>query len=295
MTALRHVFTAAFSIATVAAPAAAEISKDACIDSHSRGQDAREQGKLSLARKLFTTCAQSGCPSLVQGDCARFADDLMRLQPTLSCVARAGNGSAQPDTTVYLDDMLLVTRLDDGKQHDVDPGRHVVKFVHGDKQQVITVVVNNGEKGRTVAATFRATSPAATAASTRLDDRPAPMKKEASVARPTGAKVVMIAGAILAAGGGTLGVVGLARVPDACSVSTHQCAAPPGDPAFEDARSAMQLTNVGFIASGIGVVALVGGAVWYVKGARQRSETRDKVVTPWLTPDGTGIALGGRF
>src|SRR3954470_23644657 len=141
--------TAAGSIAS-----AEELTKEACIDAHSKGQDAKDQGKISLARKLFLSCAQSTCPALVQGDFARFADDLSRSQPTLSFTARDGAGADLPDTTVYIDGVLTVTRLDDGKAHDVDPGAHTIKFIHGSKDQVVTVVINAGEKGRTIAATF---------------------------------------------------------------------------------------------------------------------------------------------
>ncbi|HEY5946584.1 MAG TPA: hypothetical protein VIV40_13875, partial [Kofleriaceae bacterium] len=106
--------------------------KEACLDAHSRGQDARDQGKITFARKLFLTCAQSGCPAAVQGDCARFADDLSNLQPTVNFVARDGNGNDLPNTTVYLDGMLVATAID-GKPVDVDPGNHTVKFSNGGK------------------------------------------------------------------------------------------------------------------------------------------------------------------
>ena len=81
---LRHLRRAATAAAVLgcllaSSLASAEPSREACLDSHSRGQDAKEQGKLSLARKLFLTCAQASCPALVQGDCARFVDDLGRL------------------------------------------------------------------------------------------------------------------------------------------------------------------------------------------------------------------------
>src|SRR5678815_1525665 len=104
--------------------AVADPSKEECVDAHSRGQDAREQGKISLARKLFLTCAQNGCPAAVQGDCSRFADDHTSMQPTVVFVARDGNGNDLPATTVYNDGALIVTTLD-GKPHDIDPGNHV--------------------------------------------------------------------------------------------------------------------------------------------------------------------------
>ena len=60
MTAARHVSPKALAMglaiaALVSSPLASAdpISKDQCVDAHSRGQDARDAGKLSLARKLF--------------------------------------------------------------------------------------------------------------------------------------------------------------------------------------------------------------------------------------------------
>src|SRR5215469_13220985 len=74
-------------------------TKEECLDAHSKGQDARESGQLSLARKLFLTCAQPSCPGLVQGDCARFSDELDKIQPTVSFAARDAGGADLPDTT----------------------------------------------------------------------------------------------------------------------------------------------------------------------------------------------------
>src|SRR3954471_15075674 len=121
-----RISTIVLAIAALASTAHAQLSKEACVDAHSRGQDAREQGKISLARKLFLTCAQQSCPAAVQGDCARFADDLTNLQPTIVLVARDGNGNDLPNTTVYIDGALVATTID-GKPVDIDPGNHTVK------------------------------------------------------------------------------------------------------------------------------------------------------------------------
>jgi len=276
----------------IASPALADgPSKEVCVDSHGKGQDAREQGKLSLARKLFLTCAQSSCPALVQGDCARFADDLARTQPSVAFVARDGNGADLPDTTVYVDEMLVATRID-GTMHELDPGKHSIKFVHAGKEQIVTVVVGAGEKGRAISAAFgAATPPAGLTQSTPA--KPAE-PKEVTV-RPKGAKILMIAGGAVAIGGIALGVFGMTRIPDGCSTGSHECSAPPGDPVFDDASSAMKLVNVGFIAGAAGVVATVGGLIWYYQGAKTTREGNERVVTPWLVPGGGGIALSGRL
>jgi hypothetical protein len=278
-------------VTTVGAPAFADdLSKEACIDAHSRGQDAREQGKISLARKLFLSCAQSTCPALVQGDCARFADDLTRMQPTLSFVSRDGNGADLPDTTIYIDGVLTVTRLDDGKAHDVDPGPHTIKFIHDGKDQVQTIVVGAGEKGRSVSATFGdAMVPAALggAAKRKADSGP-------RVTHPAGSKIVMGLGAAMVLGGGAVGIYGLTRVPDNCAISTHQCAAPPGDKSFSDASSAIGMSNIGWVISAVGVVAIAGGVAWYVGGKHSDKES-SVVAAPWVTPDTAGFAVMGHL
>ncbi len=277
-------------VTALGAPALADDQpKEACIDAHSRGQDAREQGRISLARKLFLSCAQSTCPALVQGDCARFADDLTRMQPTLSFVARDGGGADLPDTTVYIDGALVVTRLDDGKAHDVDPGPHTIKFIHDGKDQVQTLVVGAGEKGRTVSATFGTVLLPSPGGAAKLQARRGPL-----TTHPLGAKVVIGFGAAMVLGGGTLGIYGLTRVPSNCSISTHQCAAPPGDPSFADASSAIGLSNIGWVVSAVGVVAIAGGVAWYVGGKHTETET-SVVAAPWVTPDAAGFAVMGHL
>jgi hypothetical protein len=292
----RGLLATAWALGMLASPlASADVSKEACLDAHSRGQDAKDQGKITLARKLFLTCAQSGCPSLVQGDCARFADDLGRMQPTLSFVARDGSGRDLFDTTVHVDDVLVATRLDDGKSYDVDPGKHTVKFSNGGKEQVVTVVVGAGEKGRTVNATFEAAGGAVTGTADLQRDPGKSRGADPGPVRPFGAKLLIGGGAVLAVGGGVLAIVGRTRVPSNCAIGTHQCAAPPGDPSFDKASSAVSLMNVGLIVAGTGVAALAGGFVWYVTGAKAPKERN--MVAPWFHPGAGagGLAVSGRL
>lgn len=265
--------------------AADEITKEACVEAHGRGQDAREQGRLSAARTLFLTCAQTQCPALVQDDCARYADELNRLQPWLSFVARDAQGNDLPDTSVYVDEQLLLTRLDDGRAHAVDPGRHVVRFAHAGREETVAIVVGSGEKGRTVVATFAAPAPHGVA--------PAPLAQQPRrAARPAlarGARALIIGGAVVAAVGSTLGIVGLARVPSDCSLASHDCAAPPGDPAFDEAARAVRWSNAGWTTAAVGAAALTGGLVWLFKRRKPRTGGADKLIAPYLAPGGGGL------
>ena len=295
---LRHtlVFAAAFATATATAALADSLSKDECLDAYSRGQDAREQGRLSLARKLFMSCAQPACPALVQGDCARFADDLSRQQPTVSFAARDGAGGDLPDTSVYVDDVLVVTRLD-GKPHDVDPGTHVVRFTNAGRDQVVTVVIGSGEKGRAIAGVFlppggRGARAGGSVVQTHVDPDGTPATPRATIVRPTGAKVAIGLGATMAVGGLALGLFGATKVPANCSISTHACTAPPGDASFANAASGVRLMNIGFAVGAVGIAAVAGGVVWYIKGGRSSKE-RSVVATPWATPNGGGFAISG--
>jgi hypothetical protein len=266
---------------------AGELTKEECLDAHSRGQDAKEANKLSLARKLFLACAQPACPALVQGDCARFADDLSRLQPSMTFVARDGNGSDLPDTTVYVDGALVVTRLD-GSAHDVDPGSHTVRFQSGSKEQIVTVVIGTGEKGRTVIATFG--SPNSSGAVGGKSDL-AIRKDGPKTTHPAGSKVLLYGGIGLVVGGAALGVVGIARLPSNCDLSTHECAAPPNDPTISTAASAMKMVDYGWAIGITGAVAAGIGAYWYITGAKTQKE--HMAVAPWLAPGGGGLALTG--
>ncbi|MEO8707176.1 MAG: hypothetical protein ABI867_44525, partial [Kofleriaceae bacterium] len=231
--------------------------------------------------------AQPSCPTLVQGDCARMADDLSRMQPSLNLTARDAGGIDLPDTSVYVDDILVATRLDDGKPRDVDPGRHSIKFVHDDKEQVVVVVVGIGERGRLVAATFGAPPAPANAVARRA--------AEPRTTHAGGAKLLVGVGSVLAIGGIATGIFGITKVPSNCSVGSHQCAAPPGDSSFDDASSAMKISNIGWALTGVGIATAVGGAIWYVKSAKTTREEERRLVMPWVTPSSAGLAFTGRL
>ena len=285
----------AFAILASSSVAIADtMSKEACVDAHSRGQDARDQGKITLARKLFLTCAQSGCPAAVQGDCARFADDLSNLQPTVNFVARDGNGNDLPNTTVYVDGTLVATAID-GKPVDIDPGNHTVKFSNGGKDEIVTVVIGSGEKGRVVQARFGSATPSGPLSGTGNSDRTTQRKETAKTTHPKGSLALVIGGGVLAVGGAAWALYGNSQVPSQCSLSTHECAAPPGDKVFDDASSAASKVNIGIITASVGVAALAGGLVWYFGGAKTEKPSTDQAIAPWVSGNGGGVAVLGRF
>ena len=87
-------------------------------------------------------------------------------------------------------------------------------------------------------------------------------------------------GAAAAVTGGVLFAVGSASVPDQCSTSTRECAAPPNDPAIAKAESGVRLANTGLAVGITGAVTLLGGLVWYF-------------VQPSTSPDSRRGRIGG--
>ncbi len=277
-------------VALVAPPraGAAPLSKDECVDAHSRGQDARDRGQLTQARQLFLSCAQAACPALVQADCAHLGDEAGRLVPSLSFAARDARQNDLPDAAVYVDGTLVATRLDDGRAHELDPGKHTVRFAHEGREVSLGVVVAQGEKGRTIIGTF--------------PDRPSPPSAPAPVSaagppppgsRPLFPLALAGAGGAALVTGAALVAVGFGRVPASCELDARECAAPPGDPAFDDAKDGVALANVGFVVGGVGAAALVGGLLWYL--ASPRGARPGHAVAPYATRAGVGLALGGSF
>jgi hypothetical protein len=289
---VRIVVAVAFALAfAFGARSALAGAKDECIDAHSRGQDLRDRGQLVRARQVFMACAQSSCPSLVQGDCARFGEEVARLVPTVSFGARDAAGTDLAATTVMVDDVQMTNRLDDGRSFEVDPGRHTIRFVHDGKETQLHVVLNQGEKGRTLVATFPAEdAPRSTTDPSRDAAVPTPKRPVTPLLVAGLGAATMVTGAVLIA-------VGMHEVPAECNVSTKECAAPPDDPILASAHHGVAMADTGVgLAVGGGAV-LVGGLVWYFLQSPTvtPSQTGTRGVTPWVGRDTAGVGWSGTF
>jgi hypothetical protein len=247
--------------ALVTGAGAAPPTKEECIEAHGKGQDLREQRQLARARAIFQLCASNACPALVQADCARYSEELSKVVPSLSFAARDERQNDLPTTMVYVDDLLVTNRLDDGRTYEVDPGKHTVRFVHDGAEVTVRVVVNQGEKARPIVATFGAgqAPTAAAAAGAGGGQAAAPPEPRRSIVP----LVVAGAGAVAASIGTAFFLAGSGKVPSNCSTSTKECAAPPGDKSFDDAHSGVTMMNTGVAIGIVGVLAIAGGLVWY--------------------------------
>jgi hypothetical protein len=281
-------------VSTGAAARAAPPTKEECVDAYSKGQDARESASLVQADKAFLLCAQAACPELVQRDCARFAEEVERLLPTVTLVARDAAQNDLPDTSVYVDGSLVASDLSDGKARPIDPGHHEVRFVHAGREAVIEVVVVQGEKGRALVGAFPSTEAPPAAGASSAGSSPAPPPRPAPApARPAGPLVLVGIGAAAAVAGGVLATVGLLRMPSNCSLSAHDCAAPPGDPVFGKAGTSVALMNTGMIVGGAGLAVLGSGLVWYLAQPLRPAKVEAARLVPWAGPGGAGLLLRG--
>jgi len=191
----------------------------------------------------------------------------------VSFSARDPKGNDLPDTQVFVDGQLVASRLDDGKAHDVDPGKHVVRFVssRGGKESSVNVVIAVGDKGRNVT-TVIGDSSSVTSPASVPNNAPVDADKSAGgSSRPIFPLVIAGVGGAALATGVVLAVVGLGNVPSQCSTGARECAAPPGDPVFEDAKSAMNLANLGVGLGIAGLVVGVGGLIWYLSSPSSSS------------------------
>jgi hypothetical protein len=269
----------------LAGRAGAAPTKEECVDAHGKAQDAREAGQLTEARRLFLACAQPACPELVNRDCARFADEIERLQPTVTFSARDGAQNDLLDTEVYVDGTRVASRLGDGKAHEIDPGSHEVRFVHAGKETILRVVVTQGEKGRALVGAFLDAGAPRSPGMSRAPDAP-------ELRRPSGPLALVGLGAAAAVAGGVLLGVGFARIPAVCSLSSHACKAPPGDPVFARASSSVTMVNLGTVIGGVGALGLGGGLIWYFAQPPRPAKTA-RTLTPWVGPQGAGLVFSG--
>lgn len=266
------VLSEALCIAALARPAlATPPTKDECLRAHSTGQDEREAGKLLSARGSFATCSNPACPSLIQADCAQFAGELAAAIPSVSFAARDSEANDLPETRVYVDGALVAERLDDGKAYELDPGRHSVRFVHGSGSVTLRVVLNQGERGRNLVASFPGSG---RARSTRTASATADRERTSEVTRAHRSAVPLVVaavGASAAIGGAVLMGLGYARIPDSCSLGSRECAAAPGSNAFKEAHSGVSLMNAGAGTAAAGIVVGVASLIWYLtSGAPER-------------------------
>ncbi len=139
---------------TLAASAHAADERVACAEAADRGQNARDQGKLSAARVEFTDCSRSSCPRIVAKQCTEWLADVSRMMPTVTFRALDPQGTEMLDVTVYVDSVERKGSID-GVPLEIDPGVHTFRLVHaGLPDALFQANIRVKEKDRVLEAKF---------------------------------------------------------------------------------------------------------------------------------------------
>ena len=126
---------------------------DACLSSHTEGQELRLQGKLLEARAELMQCSATGCPSQVIRDCLGWLEQIQVQIPSVGFRVTA-DGASRADVTVLIDGNIVLEQLS-GKSIDLNPGPHQVRVVLAPFEPYEKdIVVSEGDKFRMVEVAF---------------------------------------------------------------------------------------------------------------------------------------------
>ncbi|MBK6695671.1 MAG: hypothetical protein IPG50_26195 [Myxococcales bacterium] len=129
---------------------AQNLSRKTCAEAASRGQVLRDEGKLIEARARFVTCAQPGCPPLIQKDCAEWQTNVDARLPGVVVAVKDVGGRDIGTATVQMDKRPFPQSAD-GRAVPVDPGKHLFRAVaEGFVATEVEAVIREGERARAV-------------------------------------------------------------------------------------------------------------------------------------------------
>jgi hypothetical protein len=141
--------------AFAAADASAQNAK-ACAEAASSGQVLRDEGKLIQARAKFVTCAQPGCPALIQKDCADWQAAVDARLPTIVIAAKDETGADISSVTVTMDGQPF-TVDPGGRSTPVNPGSHKFRAESPgfEPAEPDAMMIREGDRARTVTLTLK--------------------------------------------------------------------------------------------------------------------------------------------
>ena len=275
----------AAAIASLTAPARADITRAQCIAANGQAQSLRRDGKLGEARDLLRSCSDPKCPNTVATDCTRRLDELESAQPTIVFDVKDGSGADLQAVKVTVDDRPLADKID-GTAFQIDPGDHAFTFeVDGQAPVTQRFVLTEGQKGRhesivigppPAPAVVAAPSPAAPEPET-VEPPPSGLGTQKKIAIGLGA-----AGVAGVAAGAVFGILASsswhAQQRD-CASSTD---CPDHDQAVSDHHT---LTTDGTVST----VAFIAGGALLAAGATLFFIKRHEPAAP---PDSVSVSLG---
>jgi hypothetical protein len=276
--------------------AAAESTKDQCIDANETSQTLRKSEKLHDAEQRLLVCVSASCPGPVRDDCAQRLTEVRAVTPTVVFVVKDDADQDLTAVHVTIDGQTLTDRLD-GVAIPIDPGAHRFTFsAAGRAKEERALVIREGEKDRheRVVLVSAGTPPVAAAAAP-----PVPEAAPTAVEAPAkDGKAQRIAG--VAVGG--VGVVGLVvgsvlgfgahskytnALNNECKNGQSNACTQPG---VDDGKSAHSEAAASTIVFAVSAAFVAGGALLYFTAPKA-----GVTVAPTVGWQSAGVALGGRW
>jgi hypothetical protein len=274
--------SSAFVVALLGvAPAAGADPVPECINAFEKAQVERTGGRLTRARNLLAVCSRQCCPAEIRQDCREWLFELEPRIPTIVLRARIGDGPDVADVRVYVDDELLVDRLD-GRPVRVDPGARRLRWELAGHEPVETeVIVREGEKARFVSATFAPLSPPETGS----PDVPRGQQTQTGI--PAG---TWVAGGIGLVGIASFAVFGLSA--EARERELEDSCKPNCTP--DEVRPAERQALLANVSLGVGIAGLAV-ATWLLVTAEPQPGAAQTGLGLQLGPGGAGAVVRTRF
>jgi hypothetical protein len=276
--------------ATGGVAAAAEPTKDQCIDANETAQTLRKTAKLREAEQRLLVCVAPSCPGPVRDDCAQRLTEVRAAIPTIVFAVKDDADQDLTAVTVTMDGAAFVDKLD-GTALPVDPGEHHFAFeAEGRVKEEKTLLLRESEKDRHE----RIVLVAAPAASTPQLPETAPLAAESP---PPKGQTQRIAGLAVGGAGGIAVVIG--SVLGIVAKSTYdtagsECKSVPDhcDPGAvskdHTAHSQAAASTVFFLA---GAALLGGGAALYFTAPKETAVS----LMPAVGDRSAGLGVFGRW
>ncbi|MET0344078.1 MAG: hypothetical protein ABW252_23895 [Polyangiales bacterium] len=142
------------------ARASSHEEKRACVEASTRGQTARDEGRLLEAREHLLICARDPCPAVVRKSCAHWLGEVEQRTPSVLVRVADDADDDVTDAQVAIDG---VAALLDGRPIPLDPGPHVISATAPDGTTATRkVLLAENEKSRVIAVRLRRPGVAAT-------------------------------------------------------------------------------------------------------------------------------------
>jgi hypothetical protein len=271
--------------------------KRECVQSATRGQRLRDEGKPLAARSQFLVCVQAACPPVIRSHCGRWLEEVGAAIPTVVVRARAGSAGHPIDITdveVVADGTKAADSLD-GRPLPLEPGEHTLRYARAGSPPIEErILLVAGEKNRYLTVDFPgdgsrpAVAPAPPGApATHHSTGDTPNPPEPAPIRPAAwvfTGLTVVAGASFA----YFGVTGKSQLDGLRASCAGHCGS-------SDVYSAWDKLIVADVSLGVGVVSAAAAAWFFLSPHHAESTSKSPAAAGFfVAPSPRGVETGWR-